>query len=189
MSLARTIFIAASILLPMPAAYAQQIERSAAAVRQPPEFQGTMVDAKGKTVGRVSWSLGGPLTVVRQISGIWVLFIAPDLVAGYQDEGNAVSYLYQSTDCTGTPYLELNDSDNRLTTPLVRGVTRMIPPATTSSIYFAGPPATMVLIKSVRSVGDSSCIMLGNGGGNIAVGPAQSISVNSLGLTPPFSLK
>jgi hypothetical protein len=45
--------IIASICLGLSAAVAQQRETTTAATAQPPVFQGLMLDAKGKTVGRI----------------------------------------------------------------------------------------------------------------------------------------
>src|ERR1700731_4059358 len=92
MSLIRAVVSIASIFLGLSAAVAQQAgtaTNNAAAsassgLTNPPVFQGLMVDAKGKTVGRYVFSgnaysagdlgdafLGG--FVVRQINGIWVM--------------------------------------------------------------------------------------------------------------------
>jgi hypothetical protein len=63
-----------------------------AATAQPPVFQGLMVDAKGKTIGRYVFSglYGGGTAmagfnafVVRQISGIWVMIPVGDFKTGF----------------------------------------------------------------------------------------------------------
>jgi hypothetical protein len=177
---------------------------AAAAAAAPPAFQDLMVDAKGKTVGRLFLQLGGAngggvfnpvsvIYVVRQISGIWVLLqIAnADLAGGFQTalHSSDLLYLYQSIDCTGQAYLGVNNPNfpgTVVTGPAVGFVTA-IPPATAPSIYFAGPPA-MVTINSARNVG-GSCAGWGGTPDPVYVGPAQSMPVSSLGLTLPFSIK
>ena len=37
----------------------------------------TLLKRQGK-VGRISWNLSGPTSIVRQISGIWVVLVAPE---------------------------------------------------------------------------------------------------------------
>jgi hypothetical protein len=89
MSVPRAIVIA-SICLSLTAAVAQQ--------REPPLFQGIMVDAKGKTIGRIiNWN---PAIVARQIGGVWVAL--PALVDGLEiTDPKGIGYLFRSADCTG----------------------------------------------------------------------------------------
>jgi hypothetical protein len=94
----RAIVSIAAIFLGLSAAVAQQAETAAnsaassasSALTNPPVFQDLMVDAKGKTVGRLFMSaVGGdvnlPLkfSVVRQISGIWVAITVTDFTTGF----------------------------------------------------------------------------------------------------------
>jgi hypothetical protein len=68
-------------------------------------FQGIMVDAKGKTVGRIgAMAHDGNNTVIRQINGMWVE-LAVDPAAGFPPA--TFDYGYQSTDCTGQAYLAM----------------------------------------------------------------------------------
>jgi hypothetical protein len=65
-----------------------------------------MVDAKGKIVGRISWNGdSGTNTVVRQINGSWVMLGVLDLGTLFQPiTPNAVTYFYQTVDCTGQAF-------------------------------------------------------------------------------------
>ena len=62
-------------------------ETNANAAAAPPLFQGIVVDANGKTVGRLG-AIGheGYNTVIRQISGIWVE-LQFDIVSGFVPKG------------------------------------------------------------------------------------------------------
>jgi hypothetical protein len=195
MSVRAIVFIASILGLLVTAAAAQQAETAAAAsassaLTNPPVFQGLMLDAKGKTVGRLFLGFGqegdtifaSTTTVVRQINGIWVLLGVVDFTSGFQvvDPSNTMTYFYQSADCTGQAYLPVK-LNYAATTP-AQGI--VIPPATTPSIYFAGTPA-MVTFQSFRGVGQ------GCQPGNQAffAGLLQSVPVSSLGLTLPFGVK
>jgi hypothetical protein len=198
MSVRAIVSIASILGLLVTAAAAQQAETAAAAsassaLTNPPVFQGLMLDAKGKTVGRLFLGFGqeqdaifgSTTTVVRQINGIWVLLGVVDFTSGFQiivDPSNIMAYFYQSADCTGQAYLPVK-LNYAATTP-AQGIVAVIPPATTPSIYFAGTPA-MVTFKSFRGVGQ------GCQPGNQAffAGLLQSVPVSSLGLTLPFSIK
>jgi hypothetical protein len=80
MSLSRAIVSIASIFFAVSAAVAQQPETTTA----PPVFQGLMVDAKGKIVGRVFIDYEiGVNTVVRQISGAWEKLAFGDPASGF----------------------------------------------------------------------------------------------------------
>jgi hypothetical protein len=117
----RAIVSVTSILgLLVTAATAQQpaVTGNAPAAAQPPLFQGIMVDAKGKTVGRLVINVYGTNFVVRQISGIWVELPVADVTTGFQitDNNNTVYYLYQSVDCAGQAYFsysQVNKNNGR----------------------------------------------------------------------------
>jgi hypothetical protein len=131
MSLTRAVVSVAAIFLGLSAAVAQQPETAAnnaaaaasSALTNPPVFQGLMVDAKGKTVGRLypgGTTRTGGNSVVRQINGVWVLLAVLDLdpTTGFQLAilaNNELVYLYQSADCTGQAYFLVNPS-NRVAT-------------------------------------------------------------------------
>jgi hypothetical protein len=201
MSFARAVIIA-SIWLGATAASAQPRDAVPAAA-QPPLFQSVMVDAKGKTIGRYVFSglyssngIGGfSAFVVRQISGIWVMIPVGDFKTGFVSADistDAIQFFYQSTDCTGTPYLEVNvhaevaGNAHYATAPAL-GQVATVPPATAPSIYFAGAPS-LLTFQSFRYIGQT-CGSLGTGGYSDYAGPAQVFPVSSLGLTLPFSIK
>jgi hypothetical protein len=164
-----------------------------------PLFQGIVVDAKGKTVGRLVFEpLTGLEFVVRQINGIWVI-LRVILETGFALD-NFVTYFYQSADCTGQAYLSLGGGQSTISplggglyynawsaTPIAPeiGTIAIVPPETVPSIYFAGKPASVLNINSY-TVGTPFCQA---GVANIAVGLPQSVPMSSLGLTPPFSVK
>jgi hypothetical protein len=204
---ARAIASIASILLVLlvSAAVAQQAgtatnnaaASASSALTNPPVFQGLMVDAKGKTVGRYVFSgLDNPNDfadmgnfggggVIRQINGIWVLLTVGDFKAGfYLYDPSLIQFYYQSTDCTGTAYLPVNTRQSTYATAPAIGYVMTIAPVTAPSIYFAGTPAGVITFPSRRYGG--SCVSDGEA---IYVGPAQSVPVSSLGLTLPFSIK
>jgi hypothetical protein len=187
MSSSRVVVSVASIFLNVSAAVAQPPETTPAAP-QPPLFQGIMVDANGKTVGRVI-GISSVDLVVRQISGVWVLLRVRDLTIGFDNEQDAIPYFYQTTDCTGQAYFPVNQSDDRHVIEPVAGMVGMIDPATAPSIYFAGTPVSVVAAKSVRNAGQSCIAFNPNSPPSIAVGPAQNVPVSSLELTLPFSVK
>jgi hypothetical protein len=84
------------------------VETNANAAPEPPLFQGIVVDANGKTVGRLG-AIGheGYNTVIRQIGGIWVE-LQLDVVSGFATKG--FNYWYQSSDCSGQAYIMVNPS-------------------------------------------------------------------------------
>jgi hypothetical protein len=157
------------------------------ALTNPPVFQGLMVDAKGKTVGRF---YPGGLNVVRQINGVWVWLSISDLTTGFQPDGSALYYYYQSTDCTGQAYLSIANGGNSHMTAPAYGQVLTIPPATAPSIYFAGTPASVVTIQSERNQNapPTACNPY-SGGVPLGAGPVHNVPVSSLGLTLPFSIK
>jgi hypothetical protein len=109
-----------------------------------------MVDAKGKTVGRIyintltNGNGNNGNIVIRQINGIWVALPVEDLTSFTTIPASDFFYYYQSSDCTGPALMYVNQNVIPWVTapPLARVAT--IPPATTPSIYFAGTPAGVV---------------------------------------------
>jgi hypothetical protein len=158
----------------------------------PPLFQGIMVDAKGKTVGRIyinAWlpeyytnSTGHYHMVIRQINGVWVALPVSDFTSGFTNfDQNQLNYYYQSSDCTGQAYMRPNPSlpSNEPSIALVTTV----PPSSEPSIYFSGTFA-QVQISSSRTTGCNTFAPV-----TLWVGPIQSVPVSSLGLTLPFKVK
>jgi hypothetical protein len=163
-----------------------------------------VVDANGTSVGQlltVTYPNGYDI-IVRQIGGTWVQLLV-DVEVGFIQIQNAnppfltdFAYYFQSVDCTGQAYL----LPNRLATAYgaaslpALGTVATIPPSTQPSIYFAGLPVSRLNIGSWRNAGavggdTSNTICNSNTFISDYVGPAQSVPVSSLGLTPPFSIK
>jgi hypothetical protein len=200
MSLNRAVMSAASIFLGLSAALAQQPQTAPAAfasnaLTNPPVFQGLMMDAKGKTVGRLFPSfpyipIGGAAElpsnlVVRQISRVWVA-LQVDVLQGFTVSVD-LDFLYTSVDCAGQAYLAVSSNFNPTAVLPARGYVWTIPPATQPSVYFAGPPYSNLVINSDRdAAGGCSSPSFG---APVFVGPAQSVPVSSLGLTLPFSVE
>jgi hypothetical protein len=156
----------------------------------PPLFQGILLDAKGKTVGRLVLGPTSAPNVVRQISGVWVM-LQFDLETGFAAIDFSLQYLYQSADCTGQAYLPLSGVGQGVMAPEI-GQISMVPPVTVPTIYFAGQPASVLNIKSGQfPFSPGSCRTYGtNANGFLtAVGFPQSVPVSDLGLTPPFKIK
>jgi hypothetical protein len=213
MFLRRIAWLVGSIFfLGLVAAFAQaQIQGSSVA---PPLFQGIMVDAKGRNVGRIyinallpgngSNGAFAPAVhmVIRQIDGVWVGLPVTDFTSGFNvSDRTTLLYLYQSADCTGQAYLPV--SNNVYVWPAVSAnlfvatssappiaLVATIPPSTEPYIYFAGTPALVTINSLRREAGTGS-----NGQCNgypatpVWVGPIQSVPVSSLGLTLPFKVK
>jgi hypothetical protein len=90
----------------------------------PPLFQGIMVDAKGKTVGRIYFNAlyyfyGVAVDmVIRQIDGIWMGLPVSDFTSGFTlYNPDNFAYWYQSSDCTGQAYMPVNGNILGLTLP------------------------------------------------------------------------
>jgi hypothetical protein len=169
--------------LGLTAAVAQQREATTAATaKSPPLFQGIMEDAKGKTVGRLG-AIGhdGANTVIRQINGTWVE-VQVDVTAGFVT--TRFDYWYQSSDCTGQPYLLANGSGANVMPGM--GLVYTIPPATAPSIYFVAQPSLLTMQSVLAGAFGSYCEGVNR---SLWVGIPQSVLVSSLGLTPPFSVK
>jgi hypothetical protein len=151
----------------------------------PPLFQGIVVDADGKTVGRLG-AIGheGYNTVIRQIGEIWVE-LQLDIVSGFVPKG--FNYWYQSSDCSGQAYLMVNSSAGGSVLALpAQGAVALVPPATEPSVYFAGTPS-LLTIKSYRPATSSFCSTYGNFPQYF--GLPQSVPLSSFGIAPPFSVK
>ena len=159
--------IIASICLSLTAAIAQQ--------REPPLFQGIMVDSKGKTIGRIiGWN---PVIVARQISGVWVAL--PALVDGLEaTDPNGIGYFFRSADCAGPRYMQVTNLP-------VQSAVATIPPATQPSVFFPGTPVSFLSIASQMYGTTCEPVPVRT----VYVGPVQSVPVSTLGLTPPFTVK
>jgi hypothetical protein len=161
------------------------VETNANAAAAPPLFQGIVVDANGKTVGRLG-AIGheGYNTVIRQIGGIWVE-LQLDMMSGFVPKG--FNYWYQSPDCSGQAYLMVNSSAGGGVLALpAQGAVALVSPATEPSIYFAGTPS-LLTIKSYRPATSSFCSTYGNFPQYF--GLPQSVPLSSFGIAPPFSVK
>jgi hypothetical protein len=160
-------------------------EANANAAAAPPLFQGIVVDANGKTVGRLG-AIGheGYNTVIRQIEGIWVE-LQLDMVSGFVPKG--FNYWYQSSDCSGQAYLMVNSSAGGSVLALpAQGAVALVSPATEPSVYFAGTPS-LLTIKSYRPATSSFCSTYGNFPQYF--GLPQSVPLSSFAIAPPFSIK
>jgi hypothetical protein len=205
MSVRAIVSIASILGLLVTAATAQQpAVTGPPAAAQPPLFQGIMVDARGKTVGRLLTPVpptvvglqGSSSYVVRQINKIWVLLPINDFTIGFQilPLQQVPPFLFQSADCTGPAFMFVNQNAvdpvtgaTVPTSPAVGfGVT--IPPATAPSIYFAGSPA-MLTINSLLTRGKGGGCFPFNEGNPNYVGPVEIVPVSSLGLTLPFRVE
>jgi hypothetical protein len=196
MSLIRAVVSVVSIFLGLSASVAQQAgtatnnaaASASSALTNPPVFQGLMVDAKRKTVGRLFPVTVGGFSdlVVRQISRVWVT-LQVDVLQGFTVSGD-LDFLYTSADCVGQAYLAVSSNINPTATLPARGYVVTIPPSTQPSIYFAGPPYSNLVINSDRDAFGGGCTSPSIGA-PVFVGPAQNVPVNSLGLTLPFSVE
>jgi hypothetical protein len=146
-----------------------------------------VVDANGNTVGQLVTHEGNSDTVILQINGMWVELLV-DMAIGFLPNGN-LEYLYESTDCTGQPYLSVNSLGGSLVTLVLPPVGSVVTvfPAIEPSINFAGTP-TLITIQSSLQVAPvtGSCAARTTTG---YVGLPQSVPVSSLGFTLPFSLQ
>jgi hypothetical protein len=191
MSLSRAIVSIASIFLGLSAVAAQPGPPKPPGPPPPPAplFQGIMVDAKGKTVGRVfPGAFSSALSVIRQINGAWVSVPVDDFSVGFHVYSDgAIQSLYQSVDCTGTGYFPVNSNSGSggVFGPGM-GLVTIVPPASAPSIYFAGTPASVLTIRSQQVTGESCQSVVGY---PLYAGPLQSVPVGSLGLALPFSVQ
>jgi hypothetical protein len=168
----------ASILgLLMTAALAQQPALTGApATAQPPLYQGTMIDAKGKNVGR----LLEVSRVVREVSGIPVGINA--MSSGFQIyPPTDIQVFFQSADCTGTGFL---DAAN---VPVLGFVTTNPPTIPQPSLVYPGKPVAVMTMASIRTLGNP-CQTLDTPY-TYTFGPMQTVDVATFGLVPPFTSK
>jgi hypothetical protein len=175
MPLGRAVVSVASIFLGVSAAWAQQsqVQLQSKTMPEPPLVQGIVVDAKGKTVGRL---LNG--VVVRLVNGTPVAI--PVDSNGFQGGGldNAV-FLFQSADCTGTKYM---DAGSILTTGSIITAPPSVPVPT---LFFPAGTPTLRTIASLTEGGP--CVPVPPMAS--MVGVTQSADVSSWGLVPPFKVK
>jgi hypothetical protein len=154
------------------------------------------VDAVGNSVGRLYFNDGFPISpnpfqyVVRQINGIWVAISVTE--TGFQSTP-PFQYWYQSTDCAGQAYLQVNQglySGFPGPSSPAAGYLATLPPANVPSIYFAGTPSILTM-NSYQNAGPGGTCFVWNDGPSPTtyVGIPQSVPVSSLGLTLPFSVK
>jgi hypothetical protein len=148
------------------------------------------VDANGKLVGRFYPSIlpgnGTNHEVMLQIQGNWVALPINDFTVGFTvaNPVYAVVTYFQSADCSGQPFMYVNQRVLGNNAPAI-GVVTAIPPATAPSVYFPVMPS-VVTTNSYTTYGEPC----DNTGGLTAyMGAVQSVPVSSLGLTLPFSIK
>ena len=126
-------------------------------------------------------ALVGPLVdfdhVLRLIDGHW---FAPGVTkSGFVEAG--ISYLYESTDCTGQAYLQYDDRIPEASGSSLGG-------GSTLTIYYPAPPITPRTIQSSRSV-------FSTGAAQPCLGPLGFIGVQvgiptsaTITASPPFRL-
>ncbi len=132
-----------------------------------------VLDSKDEVVGLLLESDH----VVRLIDGHW---FAPTVdKAGFVETG--LFYLYESTDCTGQPYLEYNDRIPDWGGSSLGGGSSL-------TIYYAAPPITPRTIQSSRSVFSSGPPQPCLGPLNFAGIPVGTPTTATLTATPPFRL-
>jgi hypothetical protein len=183
----------ASFLFVLPAARAQELDRELEAFARSPLFQGIVLDAKGKTVGRLAATAGstGQCVVVRKIGGVWVGLPIYALSTGLTTGDGFLPYMYQSADCTGEPYFprDLYSGYDILSVAFI-GV---FSPATEPTITFAGTPVSLLNIKSLRylqSAPAPPCQTVGGANGAPRyVGLPQTIPLSSLRLCSALSYR
>jgi hypothetical protein len=180
MSLIRAVVSVVSIFLGLSAAVAQQQATTANAppAAQPPLYQGILVDAKGKNVGR----LLGVNVVVREVSGIPVAInvASSGFVPDFDTPQGPAIVFFQSADCTGNGFLEATDVP-------IRGFVVTNPPTITQpSLVYPGKPATMSIASSRYANDSGHCYP---GPYTSIFGPMQTVAVATFGLVPPFTSK
>jgi hypothetical protein len=156
---------------------------------QGPQGPGTImvVDTNGNAVGRLGRN-DNVISIIRQISGIWVE-VPVDAANGFvptKDFFNEANFFWQSPDCTGQPYLAQQGGGSGISAFLSQAVIAAVSPATQPSIYFAGSPMLLTMQSYKPFLFDSACQAIQT---TIYVGLPKNVSVSSLGLTPPFSIK
>jgi hypothetical protein len=171
MSLSRTVLSVASIFLGLSAAAAQQPTTAA----QQPLFQGIVVDAKGKTVGR----LLDRGSVVRTVSGFWVALDV--LPSGFYISNGQPPYYFQSADCTGPQYMDAGSLPPY-------GAVISIPFFSQPTLIFPGTSVTLSIASTSGGGSAPGCSPV-NPPQSLRVGAVQSFEVNSWGFVPPFSAR
>jgi hypothetical protein len=156
---------------------------------QGPQGPGTImvVDTNGNAVGQLGRN-DNVISIIRQISGIWVE-VPVDAANGFvptKDFFNEANFFWQSPDCTGQPYLAQQGGGSGISASLSQAVIAAVSPATQPSIYFAGSPMLLTMQSYKPFLFDSACQAIQT---TIYVGLPKNVSVSSLGLTPPFSIK
>jgi hypothetical protein len=146
-----------------------------------------VVDANGNPVGQLGRS-DNVTSIIRQISGIWVE-VPVDVVNGFvptKEFFNEANYFWRSTDCTGQAYLAQQGGGSGISAFLSQAVIATVSPATQPSLYFAGSPMLLTMQSYKPFLLNNACQAIQT---TIYVGLPQNVSVSSLGLTPPFSIK
>jgi hypothetical protein len=157
----------------------------------PPLLQGIVVDATGKTVGRIypnAAGIGGNL-IIRQIEGIWVGLPLSDLTSWLHGSDPATFPIYYpSLNCTRAAYALTNG--NAFLGPGFpsMALVAVVPPSTAPYIYFAGTPA-LVQLSSVQLGPAGNCTQVIPPPISLWAGTLISAPVSSLGLTLPFKVK
>jgi hypothetical protein len=104
-----------------------------------PLFQGIVLDAKRKIVGRLVPNITNQgiseYFVIRQISHVWLSLPLADLATGFALQAKPLIYYFQSSDCTGQAYLPADQTTG--SDILAFGIIATVAPATQPSIYFA----------------------------------------------------
>jgi hypothetical protein len=145
-----------------------------------------VVDSNGKLVGH----LLGQGTVQREINGVWVVLNVAAEGFG-QTQPNNIFYFSTSSTCSPPFYMAADQL------PVTGVVTPFTPGFSTTSqvtIYFPGKPVTTQAVLPMASTimfqnGAATCNTSGQFGSGNLFAPVQSVSVSSLGLVPPFTLK
>jgi hypothetical protein len=175
----------------VPGPQGQQGPRGVQGPQGPQGMQGPgaimVVDANGNAVGQLGRN-DNVTSIIRQISGIWVE-VPVDVVNGFvptKEFFNEARYFWQSADCTGQAYLAQRGGGSGTSSFLSQAVIATISPATQPSIYFAANPMLLTMQSYKSFPLNNACQAIQT---TIYVGLPQNVSVSSLGLTPPFSIK
>ena len=128
-------------------------------------------DRTGASVGPVV-AADVPISVARKIEGRAMLLQVTE--AGFVDT-NCPEFLYETGDCTGTPYREASDA-----------FLPFVSVCGTTAYYPVGPAATRT-IGSRRLTGDPCVVQ--PPGSDTTVTTVATFDVATLGLAPPFHLE
>jgi hypothetical protein len=166
-----------------------------------------VIDAKGKKVGNFNGQSLGNLAqlVLTNING--TVINLPATQDGFLDEANGgfgfLLVMYESSDCSGPPNISLGAAFDPISgaqlalRPLVQttfnggSVGSYIFDGT---LYYAGPPISLMTFGSEQSFVDPSGMPLSPGCVPIRAeqqigGPVTTFDLKTLGLTPPFSVQ